>query len=70
MLRNEYKNNRRFRDYVDRYCKNYGYTLEEALKHELIRLYYLEVVKDGENEDKRYHAYERTTVFFEIHQAI
>ena len=69
MLRNEYKDNRHFRDYVDRYCKNYGYTLEEALKHELIRLYYLEV-KDGENEDKRYHAYEGTTVFIEIHQAI
>ena len=70
MLRNEYKNNRRFRDYVDRYCKNYGYTLEEALKHELIRLYYLEVVKDGENEDKRYHACEGTTVFVEIYQEI
>lgn len=69
MLRNEYNNNRRFRDYVDRYCKNHGYTLEEALTHELIRLYYMEV-KDGENEDKRSHAYEKTTVFFEIHQAI
>lgn len=69
MLRNEYNNNRRFRDYVDKYCKNYGYTLEEALKHELIRLYYLEV-KDGENEDKRYHAYEGAAVHIEIHQSI
>ena len=69
MLRSEYNNNRRFRDYVDRYCKNYGYTLEEALTHELIRLYYLEV-KDGENEDKRDHACEGIPVFVEIHQAI
>ena len=65
-----YQNNKRFRDFVDLYRKNHGYTLEEALTHELIRLYYLEVVKDGENEDKRYHAYERTAVHIKIHQSI
>lgn len=64
-----YQNNKRFKDYVDEYCRNYGYTLEEAFTHELIRLYYMEV-KDGENEDKRYHAYERTAVHIEIHQSI
>ena len=46
MLHNEYKYNQRFRDYVDKYCKDYGYTVEEALTHALIKqayLYYTEV---------------------------
>ena len=46
MLHNEYMFNQRFREYVDKYCKTYGYTVDEALSHELIRqvcLYYTEV---------------------------
>lgn len=46
MMHNEYMYNSRFRDYVDKYCKTYGYTVDEALTHELIRqvyLYYTEV---------------------------
>lgn len=46
MLHNEYMFNQRFREYVDKYCKTYGYTVDEALTHELIRqvcLYYTEV---------------------------
>lgn len=46
MLHNEYMFNQRFREYVDKYCKTYGCTVDEALTHELIRqayLYYTEV---------------------------
>lgn len=45
MLEDEYKNNTDFREYVDRYCKCYGITVEKALTHELVRqvgLMYLE----------------------------
>lgn len=43
---NEYKYNKQFRDYVDKYCKTYNLTVEEALKHELVKQvckYYTEV---------------------------
>lgn len=46
MLHNEYKYNKRFRDYVDKYCKTYGCTVEEALEHEIVKQvckYYTEV---------------------------
>ncbi len=46
ILHNEYMYNQRFRDYVDKYCGTYGYTVDEALTHELIRhvwFYYTEV---------------------------
>lgn len=46
MLHNEYMYNQRFRNYVDKYCKTYGYTVGEAFTHELVRqayLYYTEV---------------------------
>lgn len=42
----EYKFNKKFRDYVDKYCNTRKISLEEALKHELVRqayLYYREV---------------------------
>ena len=45
-MENEYRYNKRFREYVDRYCERYNYTVEEALKHEAVRqvyLYYTEV---------------------------
>ncbi len=41
MLENEYRYNKNFRDYVDKYCKTYGYTVEEALTHELVRQAFL-----------------------------
>lgn len=41
MLHNEYMYNKRFRDYVDKYCRVYGYTLEEAFTHEQVRRAYL-----------------------------
>lgn len=28
-----------FKDYVDKYCRTYGISKEEALSHELVRLY-------------------------------
>lgn len=37
MLHNEYKFNQRFREYVDKYCKKHGCTVDEALTHELVR---------------------------------
>lgn len=50
MLHNEYKYNKRFREYVDHYCKNYNegrsITVEEALQHDVVKqayLYYREV---------------------------
>ena len=46
MMRNEYRHNKKFRDYVDKYCKSRNITVEEALQHELVRqvyLYYTEV---------------------------
>lgn len=44
--KNEYQFNRAFREYVDKYCKTYGVSVEEALKHELVKevgRYYTEV---------------------------
>lgn len=41
MLENEYRYNPRFREYVDKYCKAYGYTVDEALTHEVVRQVFL-----------------------------
>ena len=38
---NEYKHNQKFRDYVDKYSKHQGISVEEALKHEMVRQVYL-----------------------------
>lgn len=35
-----YNNDPDFKRYVDRHCKTYGLTVEEALKHEIVRLVY------------------------------
>lgn len=32
-----YNNNADFKRYVDRYCKQYGLTVDEALEHELVK---------------------------------
>lgn len=32
-----YNSNADFKRYVDRYCKTYGLTVEEALEHELVK---------------------------------
>lgn len=45
-LENEYRYNPDFREYVDKYCKQYNLTVEEALRHEIVKqvyLYYAEV---------------------------
>lgn len=45
-LRNEYRHNNKFRQYVDKYCKSHQLTVDEALQHEVVRqvyLYYTEV---------------------------
>lgn len=36
-IRNEYMFNSRFRRYVDRYCESRHITVEEALRHEIVR---------------------------------
>lgn len=40
-MREFYESNADFKRYVDRHCKQYGYTVDEALKQELIRQVYL-----------------------------
>ena len=37
MMQNDYAYNRRFREYVDKYCRKHGCTVAEALTHELVR---------------------------------
>lgn len=32
-----YNTNADFKHYVDRYCKQYGVTVDEALEHELVK---------------------------------
>ena len=32
-----YNNNKNFRQYVNKYCKEYGLTVAEALKHSIVR---------------------------------
>lgn len=41
MMQNEYRYNRRFREYVDNYCKKHGCTVGEALTREQVRQAYL-----------------------------
>ena len=45
-LENEYRYNKDFRKYVDKYCKQYNLTVEEALRQEIVKqvyLYYAEI---------------------------
>lgn len=37
MIENEYKHNKRFRDYVDKYTAKHGITVDEALEHAEVR---------------------------------
>ena len=32
-----YNTNKKFKDYVDKYCKEYGLTVAEALQHSVVR---------------------------------
>ena len=41
-----YKNNEKFRDYVDTYANNFDITVEKALSHKIIRIY-AEEIKRG-----------------------
>lgn len=41
MIKNEYRHNKRFRDYVDKYAAKRGITVEEALEHEIVRRAFL-----------------------------
>ena len=36
-MREFYDRNADFKRYVDRYCKQYGLTVEEALEHEIVK---------------------------------
>ena len=45
-LENEYLYNPDFREYVDKYCKRYNLTVDEAFRQEIVKqvyLYYAEV---------------------------
>lgn len=49
-MKEYYNNNPNFKRYVDRHCKQYGYTVDEALTHEIVRqvyLYYKENERDA-----------------------
>ncbi len=41
VLENEYRHNKKFSIYVDKYCKGRNITVKEALTHELVRQVYL-----------------------------
>lgn len=41
MMENEYRHNKRFRDYVNKYAAIHRITAEEALKHKIIRQVFL-----------------------------
>ena len=41
MIENEYRHNSKFHAYVDKYCTANGVTVEQALKHELVRQVFL-----------------------------
>lgn len=36
-LKKEYQFNKAFRDYVNKYCKTYRVSVEEALEHQLVK---------------------------------
>lgn len=54
-MQNFYDTNKDFRDYVDRYCKNYSegksITVEEALEHEQVRLVAEQYREEEESKD-------------------
>lgn len=41
LLDNEYRHNKKFRQYVDKYCAQNKISVNEALSHELVRQVYL-----------------------------
>lgn len=45
-----YKNNADFRQYVDRYCKSYNLSVEEALKHVIVGEVAKEYAEETEND--------------------
>ena len=49
-MREFYDRNADFKMYVDRYCKQYGLTVDEALEHEIVKQV---AAKYKESEDKK-----------------
>lgn len=41
MLENEYRHNKRFREYVDKYCAEREIDVKEALQHALVKQVFL-----------------------------
>ena len=52
MIVNEYRHNKQFRRYVDKYSKHQGISVGEALKHEMVRQVYLEYKERAKNMDR------------------
>lgn len=48
---NDYNNNEKFKEYVDKYSKLKKITIREALSHELVKQYYLSVMPGGVNAE-------------------
>ncbi|MCM1122534.1 MAG: hypothetical protein NC416_08125 [Eubacterium sp.] len=40
-IRNEYRYNKKFRDYVDKYCMRHGMSVKEALEQRPVKQSYL-----------------------------
>ena len=40
-IKNEYRHNKRFRAWVDRYCNKHKISVDEALTHALVKCAYL-----------------------------
>lgn len=51
-IANEYCHNRRFRRYVDKYSNHHRISVEESLKHEIVRQVYLEYKERARNMDR------------------
>ena len=52
MIVNEYRHNKQFRRYVNRYSNHHRISVEEALKHEMVRQVYLEYKERTKNMDR------------------
>ena len=48
-----YEINGEFKKYVDCYCKNYGFTKEQAFSHAIVKEVMLSIKKGAKKHDKR-----------------
>lgn len=51
ILRDAYKNNKDFKDYIDRYCVKHKKETQEALKDKVASEYYGYITREAEDEE-------------------